>query len=352
MQRYVQSRVPRSFRAARPAVPRPLPRRHPGRSWLRAVSSLLLIAVLAAALLDIAPLLTGRPPVALDLPSLLAARLNIGRSARRPLLANHTQGINLIIAAGDRSWPIAPADLAAMLPATKAGRHTVARRVDRGAVAAYVARLSAVIDRPGRDATVLYDGGIVRVRRGQDGRVVDRAAARDQLVAALRGGRTATVAWPMVSGPTVSNREANRMADQLRRTLRTTVVWLPRRHWAITPRQIAAALTLGRVVTPTTARLVARLDLAALAARLPGSAGLVATQDQAVPPVARGRQSGLVPVVAARRPNYAALAAEMLRPPAGRAVYHLPIAIDPPAPTAPATAHPPGKTVYYVHREF
>ncbi len=348
MQRYVQSRMPRSFRAARPAVPRPLPRRHPGRAWLRAVSSLLLVAVLAVALLDAAPLLTGRPPVALDLPALLAARLTIGYASHRPSPPAPTHGVRLTITAGDRSWFVAPADLAAMLPDTGAGQRVTTRHVDRAAIAAYVARLGAVIDRPGRDAAVLYDGGIVRVRRGRDGYVVDRVVARDQLAAALRRGRTATVAWPTVPGPTVSNREANWMADQLRRTLRTTVVWLPRRHWALTPRQIAAALTLKRVVTPTTAHLVARLDPAALAARLPGSAGLVATKGRAATIVARGGHLARTQAVVGRYPNYAALAAEMLRPPPGRAVYHLPIGAYPPAP-APTHLLTPKRTLIERH---
>jgi len=341
MQRYVQSRMTRSLRDARPAVPRPLPRRNRGPAWPRAVSSLLLVALvaaLAAALLDTAPLLTGRSPGALDLSALLPMRVRVrlGLAAPGPAAAS---GPRLTIVAGDRSWPLTAADLASMRPRGTAVYRghgnalasAAAPAVDRAAVATYVRRRAGALDRAGRDAGVLYDGGVARVYRGLDGQVVDRAAATDRLVAALRqagASGTATVTWPLVSGLTVTNGEARRMADELKRTLRTTVVWLPGRHWAITPAQIAAALTLERVRTGTTARLVARLDSAAIAARLPGSERLARGAARGPAVVVRAGRLVGTPAVAGRYPNYAALADEMLRSPPGRAVYHLPISVD------------------------
>ncbi len=332
MQRYVQSRMTRSLRDARPAVPRPLPRRHRGRSWPRVVSSLLLVGALAAALLDTAPLLIGRAPGAPDLGTLLAAPHGIGvwLDARRTSPPAALPGTRLAVAAGGQSWPVTPADLALMLRPVPAGSHgrDKADVVDRAAVAAYVGRRAAALDRPGRDATVRYDGGVARFYQGRDGQVVDREAATERLVAALRGRNPrvmTTITWPLVSGPTVTNAEARRLADQLRRTLRTTVVWLPRRHWAIPPARIAAALTVERVPTRADMRLVARLDPTAIAARLPGSWRLAYVPAQAATVAVRGGRMVRVPAVTGRYPNYAALAAEMLRSPPGRAVYHLPI---------------------------
>ncbi len=337
------SRFTRSFRDARPAVPRPLPRRRHGPVWPRVLSSLLLIAALAAALLAAAPLLTGRPSLALNLPSFLPAffptETALGQAARArsssPALSDLVRGAAFTVSAGGHRWPIARTDLATMLhPAFSPGAARLRaedRHVDRAAVAAYVARQSATLDRPGQDAAVLYDGGVVRVRDGRDGQIVDRAAATDRLLTVLRQGNRATIVWPMVDSPTVTNGEARAMADKLRRTLRTTVVWLPTRHWALMPSQIAAALTLRRVTTPTAARLVAHLDPAALAAGLPGSAQLATMPARDARIVTRGGRGVVIPAVEGRRPNYVALAAEMLRSPLSRAVYHLPLTVYQPA---------------------
>ncbi len=331
------ARLTRSFRDARPAVPRPLPRRRHGPVWPRVLSSLLLVAALAAALLAAAPLLTGRPSLALNLPSFLPAlfptETALGQAARvrssSPAPSNPLRGAAFTISAGGHRWPIARTDLTTMLrPASDPGAarlRAADRHVDRAAVAAYVARRAAALDRSGQDAVVLYDGGVVRMRDGRDGQVVDRATATDRLFTALRQGHRATIVWPMVNGPTVTNEEARVLADKLRRTLRTTVVWLPMRHWALTPARIAAALTLRRVTTPTAARLVGRLDPAALAAGLPGSAQLATTPARDARIVTRGGRDVVIPAVEGRRPNYVALAAEMLRSPPGRAVYHLPL---------------------------
>ena len=107
------------------------------------------------------------------------------------------------------------------------------------------------------------------------------------------------------------------MADKLWRTLRTTVVWLPTRHWALTPSQIAAALTLGRIATPTTARLVAHLDPAALATGLPGSAQLATTPARAARILVTGGRRVVIPAIAGQRPL---------------TVYHLPLTAYQPAP--------------------
>jgi len=337
------ARLTRSFRDARPAVPRPLPRRRHGPMWPRVLSSLLLVAALAAALLAAAPLLTGRPSLALNLPSFLPAffptETALGQTPRArassPAPVDSLRGAAFTVSAGGHRWPITRADLAAMLRSASdpsaARLRAEDRHVARAAVAAYVARQAVTLDRPGRDAAVLYDGGVVRMRDGRDGRVVDRAMATDRLFIALRQGTRATIVWPMVDGPTVTNEEARRMADKLRRTLRTTVVWLPMRHWALTPARIAAALALRRVTTPTAARLVGRLDPAALAAGLPGSAQLATIPARDARIIMTGGRAVVIPVVEGRRPNYVALAAEMLRSPLGRAVYHLPLTTYQPA---------------------
>jgi len=342
------ARLTRSFRDARPAVPRPLPRRRHGPVWPRVLSSLLLVAAFAAALLVTAPLLTGRPSLALKLPSLSAflpvlfpSRTALGQTPRArssfPALSDPVRAAAFTISAGGHRWPIARTDLATMLrPASglAAARLRAAdRHVDRAAVAAYVAYQAVTLDRPGRDAAVLYDGGVVRVRDGRDGQVVDRATATNRLLTALRQGHSATIVWPMVDSPTVTNGEARAMADKLRHTLRTTVVWLPMRHWALTPARIAAALTLRRVTTPTAARLVAHLDPAALSAELPGSAQLATVTARDARIVVTGGRAVVIPAAEGRRPNYVALAAEMLRSPPGRAVYHLPLTPVQPAPT-------------------
>jgi len=340
------TRLARSFRDARPAVPRPLPRRRHGPVWPRVLSSLLLAAALAAALLAAAPLLTGRPSLALNLPSfssfpwrLFPTETALGQTPHArpssPAPSGPWRGVAFTVSAGGHRWPIARTDLATMLrPAFNSGgaRQRAAQRyVDRAAVAAYVAHQAVTLDRPGQDAVVLYADGIARVRDGRDGQVVDRATAVERLVTALRQEGRATIMWLMVDGPTVTNGEARALADKLRRTLRTTVVWLPQRHWALTPSQIAAALTLRRVTTPTAARLVAHLDPAALAAGLPGSAQLAMNPARDARIVVTGGRHVVIPAVAGRRPNYVALAAEMLRSPPGRAVYHLPLTVYQPA---------------------
>src|SRR5207249_4928196 len=156
-------------------------------------------------------------------------------------------------------------------------------------------------------------------------------------VAVARGIST-TLALPIINGPTVSNAEAAAVAARLRPTLRTTVVWLPQRHWAIPPAAIAGALTLQRIPAITGARLVPRLDPAAIAAHLPGSSALAGNPPRNAAVVRRGARYVVIPAVAGHHPNYAALAAEMLASPCPpcRAVYHLPIATDAPALTTAA----------------
>jgi len=340
------ARLTRSFRDARPAVPRPLPRRRHGSVWPRVLSSLLLVAALAAALLAAAPLLTGRPSLSAFPPALFQSRTALGQAPRArsssPALSDPVRAAAFTISAGGHRWPIARTDLATMLrPASGLGAarlRAADRHVDRAAVAAYVAHQSATLDRPGQDAAVLYDGGVVRVRDGRDGQVVDRATATNRLLTALRQGHRATIVWPMVDSPTVTNGEARAMADKLRRTLRTTVVWLPMRHWALTPARIAAALTLRRVTTPTAARLVAHLDPAALSSELPGSVQLATIPARDARIVVTGGRAVVIPFVEGRRPNYVALAAEMLRSPPGRAVYHLPLISYQPALTTAKAA--------------
>lgn len=318
-------------------MPRPLPRRRRGRPWLRVLSSLILLAALATLLLKAAPLLTtGRAaPLRFSLASLRPSAAIVSAPTSRPP-TRQAQHIQLAITAGVHTWRLAPADLARMR-ATDPPGHPIA--VDHAAVAAYVARQATAIDRPGRDAAVLYKGGIVRVIPGRDGQVVDRVAAVDRLSAALAHGQAASIAWPLVNGPTVTNAEALRVARQLRRTLRTTVVWLPQRHWAIPPVAIVAMVAMHRIAAPTGARLVASLDSAALAAHLPGSAPLTRTPARSAAVVNRQGRYVVIPAVKGSHANYAALAAEMLRSPTppGRAVYHLPITFyAPPLTTAAA----------------
>jgi hypothetical protein len=123
--------------------------------------------------------------------------------------------------------------------------------------------------------------------------------------------------------------------------LRTTVVWLPQRHWAIPPAAIAAALTLQRIPAVTGAHLAPHLDPVALAAHLPGAAALAGNPPRNAAVIRRGARYVVIPAVEGHRPNYAALAAEMLASPCPpcRAVYHLPIApIAPRLTTAAAEA--------------
>jgi len=248
----------------------------------------------------------------------------------------------VIVAVGTRAWTLAPADIAALLRLMTArrGRDTVyADVVDYAAVADYVARQAAPLDRDGRDATVHYQGGVVRVIAGRDGSVIDRTAAVAALVTALSRADEATATWPTINGPTVSNAEAAATAARLRRILRTAVVWLPRRHWALTPASIAGALRLRRIPHVSGALLTPRLDTRSIAAALLGSRALAsaAARDAAV--ITRGGRGVVVPAIAGHRPNYEALVAEMLAAPAGRAVYHLPIATyDPAVTTAMAVA--------------
>lgn len=241
---------------------------------------------------------------------------------------------------------LARADLARMLRVDRARvGHTVsfALHIDRSAVTAYVWPRAASLARPGVDAriAIAISGAAVTVMPGRDGRVVDAGAAVALLSAAIRRGGDVSVApvapvvsvvMPIVNGPTVTNEEAAVVAARLRRTLRPTVVWLPRRHWAIAPKAIAGALSLQRVPAITGARLVARLDAAAIAAQLPGSSALAWAPPRNAAVVKRGGRFVVIPAVSGTRPNYAALAAEMLASPTppDRAVYHLPIAPVPP----------------------
>lgn len=252
-----------------------------------------------------------------------------------PLLAQHLT----IIAAPGHSLLLSRADLAHMYrPVTaQQGVHVVyADVVDRTAVTAYIFAHAPAFDRPGRDARVIFSGGHVRVVAGRDGRVVNRGAAVAALVAALERRTGGSVTLPFVNGPTVMTAEATAVAARLQRTLRTTVVWLPQRHWAIAPAIIAAALALQRVPTADGARLVPHLDAAAIARALPDSTALAAALARNAAVVKRGNRYVVIPAAAGTRPNYAALAAEMVVAPPGRAVYHLPIAAVAPARTTAA----------------
>jgi vancomycin resistance protein YoaR len=291
------------------------------------------VPLLAAALSQGQPTIIELPVVATH-PAVSTASALREAARLKPLLANH-----VTLTAPGHTLTLTRADLARMYrPVTvRQGAQTVYADVaDRTAITAYIFAHSPALDQPGRDARVLYAGGHVRVVLGRDGRVVDRGAAVAALVAALERRTNASVPLPFVNGPTVTAAEANRVAARLQRTLRTTVVWLPQRHWAIPPAAIAAALTLQRVPAVTGTRLVAHLDHAALARDLPGSAPLATTPARDAAVVKRGDRYVVIHAVAGHRPNYAALAAEMVAAPPGRAVYHLPIATITPARTTAA----------------
>ncbi len=285
---------------------------------------------LAAALIGAGDPVVHLPVATLPAPRDMAA-LNGERSHLEQLL-----GARITMTALGHSWTLTRADLAALLRVdtiVRGRRVAYVDRVDHTAATAYVWPRVTALAQPGRDALLLIDGASVRVIAGRDGRVVDSGAAVAMLSAAVRLGRDATLALPVVNGPTVSNAEARAVAARLRLTLRTTVVWLPRRHWAIPAATIARALTIQRVPAIGGARLVPHLDVAAIAAALPGSAALVSNAPRKATVVRRGGRDVLVPAVQGHRPDYAALAAEMLASPTppGRAVYHLPIAAYSPA---------------------
>lgn len=283
-------------------------------------------------------------PATLDLPvSTTVGALADARARGIALTVTRILDARIRIGVPGHSWLLARADLARMLRVDRARvGHTVsfALHIDRSAVTAYVWPRAASLARPGVDAriAIAISGAAVTVMPGRDGRVVDAGAAVALLSAAIRRGGDVSVApvvfvvMPIVNGPTVTNEEAAAVAARLRRTLRPTVVWLPRRHWAIAPKAIAAALSLRRMPAITGARLVARLDVAAIAAQLPGSSALAWAPPRNAAVVKRGGRFVVIPAVSGTRPNYAALAAEMLASPTppDRAVYHLPIASIPP----------------------
>ncbi len=256
--------------------------------------------------------------------SLIGAQREAARLAR--LLA-----ARIVLVAPGHRWPLTRARLVKLLHVTamqRGGTVIYADYVDRTAATGFVWPRAASLDRPGRDAVVTYRDGIVTLVPGRPGNVVDQGAAVAALIAAIERGRDAEVRLPFVNGPTVPDAEAAAVAARLRRTLRTTVVWLPGRHWAIAPAQIARALTLVRVPSIDGARLVARLDAAAIASYLPGSAALAAVAPRHATTIRRGGRIITVAARPGRRANYAALAAEMLAAPPGRAVYHLPLISD------------------------
>lgn len=278
----------------------------------------------------------------LHLPVVTVPAPNDVNAARREMARlSGLLNAHITVTALGRQWVLSRDDVANMLRVDTVQRGasvSFVERADRMAVTGYLWPRAASVAQPGRDARLVLDGHAVRVVAGRDGHVVDVGAAVAALSAALTHGGDTTLPLPIVNGPTVSNAEAASVAARVLLTLRTTVVWLPQQHWAIPSAAIAKALTIQRVPAISGARLVPRLDIAAIAAQLPGADALAGSPPRNAAVVKQGARYVVIPGADGHVPDYAALAAEMLASPTppGRAVYHLPIATRAPALTTAA----------------
>ena len=100
-------------------------------------------------------------------------------------------GAPLVLAYGDKAWPLSPADLQGMLVYTldEGGRLTAS--LDKSRLQAWAARLSPEIDRPARDARLRWDAATSRAvvtQPSQAGLALDVFASTDRLLDATRAG--------------------------------------------------------------------------------------------------------------------------------------------------------------------
>jgi lipoprotein-anchoring transpeptidase ErfK/SrfK len=174
--------------------------------------------------------------------------------ARRDRVLAHQVTVRL----GERSWRTSPAELGASVavePLLEAGLAAggdlealpdLELALSDDAVAGYVARIASEVDRPARDARIELVAGELEVSPDQDGLALDRAAARRELEAALRGASDQVTAATSVTRAEVTAASFDRLLhlDQSARRLALIEGGEVVRTWPV-------AVGMGGSPTPT-----------------------------------------------------------------------------------------------------
>jgi lipoprotein-anchoring transpeptidase ErfK/SrfK len=169
-----------------------------------------------------------------------------------------TLGHQVTVRLGDRSWRTTPRDLGASTavePLLEAGLATngdldalpeLELALSEDAVAGFVARIASDVDRAARDARIELVSGELQISPEQDGLALDRAGARRDLEAALRGASDQVTATTSVTRAQVTASSFDRLLhlDQSARRLALIQGGEVVRSWPV-------AVGMGGSPTPT-----------------------------------------------------------------------------------------------------